>query len=114
MPEFKPLIIKGKVKATDRYRKYLEVISLFLKRPLTKQEIDVLDEFYTVNLGEITTESRKEVRENLNISSENLNNYIRILRKDGYINGNLVHPVFHIGIPESDNFNIDVRLQVVL
>jgi chaperonin cofactor prefoldin len=105
--------INSRVQALERYKKYLEVSSVFMKNPLTKLEIKFMDELFNNSGGIITTESRKTVRENLNISAEQLNNYIRGLRKKGVIIDDNISPHFLIDIPESETFSISVNCKVV-
>lgn len=110
--DIRPLILRSKVKATNRYRKFLEVSSLFMTKPLTKVEMSLLDEFYQISGGKITTEYRKIVRENLDMSSEQVNNYIGNLRKRGIIIDDEINSKFLINIPESEIFAINIFLQV--
>jgi hypothetical protein len=110
----KPLTIISKVKATERYKKYLQIISLFMTKPLTSVEIDVLDELYHTSNGVLTTESRKTIRENINMSPENLNNYIRGLRKKNVIIDETINSRFLITIPPDELFNINLELKVIV
>jgi arginyl-tRNA synthetase len=50
------------------------------KSTKTDVEMQIIDEFYHAESGAITTSSRKTVRENMDVSAEHLNNYIRRLR----------------------------------
>lgn len=113
--EIPPVTLSSKVKATERYKKVLQVVSLFLKEPITPVEISIIDEFYHAESGLITTESRKTVRQNLNMSAEQLNNYIRVLRKTKkLIIKDSLHPIFLQTLPEGDTMTIIINLQVVL
>lgn len=105
------LRIAARVKATSRYRKFLEVSSVFLTNPFTKVEMDLLDELYHQG-GQITTDSRKTIRDNLDVSPEQLNNYIRALRKKGVIHDDVIVPALMCQIPAQSPFNIVVQLQV--
>lgn len=115
-----PINLRSTVKATERYRTYLRIASLFLKKPLTSMEMDIMDEFYHQKSGIIDTESRKAVREVLGISPEHLNNYIRALRKKNIIIDQpgtdtiSLHPSFLQPMPEDKIMNISINLQVVL
>lgn len=114
MQPAKPISLKSKVKATERYRRYLQVLSLFLHKPLTPVEMDIIDEFYHTESGAITSSSRKIVRENLNVSAEHLNNYIKRLRIKGIIKEDSLIPMLLQPIPEGDNMQININLAVTL
>lgn len=110
-----PITISSKVKATERYKKFLQVASLFLKEPMTPVEVSIIDEFYHAEAGLITTQSRKTVRDNLKMTPEQLNNYIGVLRKKKkLIVGNSLHPLFLQPMPEGDIMGIAIKLEVVL
>lgn len=108
------IALKSKVKATERYKKYLQILSLFLHKPLTGVEIDILDEFYHVESGAITSSSRKTVRENLNVSAEHLNNYIKRLRAKGVIKEDSLIPMLLQPIPEGETMQIHITLGVII
>lgn len=112
--ELQSIKIKSKVKATDRYKKFLQISSLFLTVPITRVEIDVLDEFYNISGGKLTTEDRRRVRETLDMSAEQLNNYIRTLRKKRIIIDDEINPKLMIDIPESVVFSLQIDLSVTL
>lgn len=105
--------LNSKVTALDRYKKYLQIVSLLMKKPLTDLEITILDEFYHASYGVITTESRRTVRENVNLSSENLNNYILKLRKRKVIIDDRINPNLLIAIPETETFDIHLKLAII-
>lgn len=109
-----PINISSKVKATERYKKFLQVASLFLKEPITPVEVSIIDELYHAESGLVTTESRKTVRDNLNTSAEQLNNYIRSLRKKKLIKDDSIHPLFLQILPEGDFMVISIKLEVIL
>lgn len=102
------------VKAQERYKKFLQIASLFMKTPLTPVEISIMDEFYHIEQGAITTESRKVARENLNMSAENLNNYIRVLRKKNIIIDNSIRSSFLQPLAIGDTMLITIALKVEL
>jgi poly-beta-hydroxyalkanoate depolymerase len=118
LESIKPIVLTSKVKATERYRVFLQVASLFMKNPLTPVEISIIDEFYHAESGLITTGSRKTVRENLNISAGQLNNYIRELRIKKIIIEDSLNPRVLQPLPEVKEENgrmrIIINLDVVL
>ena len=79
------LIIRKKLVLKDElfFRQHLEIVSAVLPVKLTDKEIDVLSIF--MFKGNFSKESRKYVREKLNLSSASLSNYIRYLLNKGYI-----------------------------
>jgi hypothetical protein len=114
MKQVTPISLKSKVKATDRYRKYLEVLSLFLREPITDVEMQIIDEFYHAESGAITTSSRKTVRENMDVSAEHLNNYIRRLRLKKLMTKDSLIPMLLQPIPEGETMKIHINLAVIL
>ena len=108
-----PIKLKGKVNALNRYRKFLEISSAIMKQPFTKLEIKLLDELYHAG-GILTTETRRQIRDNMKISPENLNNYIRVLRKKKILIDDSINPLFIIKIPESETMIINIELTVVI
>ena len=110
-----PINLSSTVQAQERYKKFLQIVSLFLKEPLTPVEISIIDEFYHAEAGNITTNSRRQVRENLNMSAAQLNNYIRVLRNNKKViaKNSLISP-FLQPIPEGENMFIAIKLKVTI
>ena len=86
--------LKSKIRATDRYRKYLKIVSVFLLKPLTNTEIDIIENLFLLSEGILTSEVRSKICDELNISSNQLNNYIRQLRIKNVIVENELNSIF--------------------
>lgn len=69
------------VKRENYYKDMLTAINCFLN--LTKQEINILSVLLTNNMTELTEDSRSIIRETMNKSSFNINNYIKRLKNKG-------------------------------
>lgn len=104
--------IRPKIKATDRYKAFLQISSLFLTTPLTRMEIDILDELYSSHGGDLTTEARRQIREALDLSPELVNNYVRSLRKKKVITGDQINPQLMIHLSDEPVFEIHVGLTI--
>lgn len=107
-----PLTLTVKIKPENRYRKYLEITSLFLDKRLSPLQIDILDELYQFSKGELTTESRRHVRESLNKSQEQINNYILKMRKRKLIIDDNVNPKLLVPIPEMSLKDVSPRFKI--
>lgn len=107
-----PITIKPKVHATKRYETFLKISSLFLAKPLTKVEVNILDELYFTG-GELNSDVRKLIKDALDMSAEQLNNYIKVLRAKKVIVGDRINPSLMISIPEEDHFMVEIDMRVV-
>lgn len=65
----------------DRYKLFLLVVSSTHNLKLSKTEIDIMDQFYWLSSGVITSQARKSIMESRNITEFNLNNILYKLRK---------------------------------
>lgn len=74
------IILTKKVKVDERYKEFLRAVSNFNDMGLSDREIQILDGFYWASDGVITSEARKSVAADLEISIYNLNNQLSKLR----------------------------------
>lgn len=66
----------------DRYRKALSILSSILPEHLTEKDINIICLIYQMEgKRELTTAKRKSIREVLGISEQDLNNYVRQLKR---------------------------------
>lgn len=75
--------------AKQYYEKHLAIVNVFLPITLTPKEVEVLAAFMSLEgsiaLDRFGTSARKLVREQLNISSGGLGNYLKSLKDKGFI-----------------------------
>lgn len=107
------ITIKPKIKATNRYRYYLQITSLFLQTPITPLEVDILDELYSCFDSEVTTDARKQIQSKFNKSPDLVNNYIRKMRLKKLLIGDAINPKLIIPIPNESMFPINIEMHIV-
>lgn len=79
------ITIPKRVAVDQRYKEFLKLVSASTSTGLSDREIDILDAFFWISEGVITTDSRKKVAESLEITDFNLNNMLGKLRKKDVI-----------------------------
>ena len=73
--------IQKAVKAENRYKEFLKVVSAFHNLQLSDREIEVLDEVFWEGDGILSTQVRQQAADKLKITEFNLNNQIMKLTK---------------------------------
>lgn len=89
------MTIRFKSNKEDWYKQFIRLISITTPDGISQTETDVLDQIFKIGDTEeklITPEVRKKICANLNISTQNLNNYITKLKKRNFIVYNRLNP----------------------
>lgn len=89
--------IQKAVKAENRYKEFLKIVSAFHGLKLSDREIEVLDELFWNGDGVLSTQARQSAADKLKITEFNLNNQIMKLCKkklivDDKVKGKVILP----------------------
>jgi hypothetical protein len=76
-----PITVLKPTPVDSRYRRFLTLFSSAYDLSLSDGEMTVLEEFYWVSQGKLTSDARKKVAQKMGITAFNLNNHIGKLRK---------------------------------
>lgn len=81
---------------------------------LSKKEMEILEQMFFVKGDILSYDSRLQIRDNLKITEENLNNYVCSLRKKKIIikdseKNNLINPNF---IPKIENGKVKIGFEI--
>jgi hypothetical protein len=79
--QVKTIRVSLKCPSSERYKKALSILSAILPQHLTEKEMKIISLLYELE-GErvLNTEKRKVIREALQISDNDMNNYVRQLK----------------------------------
>lgn len=108
------MIIRFKSNKIEWYKQFIKIISITIHGGLSSTEIDILDQIY--KLGDtdeklITPNVRRLICSNLNISSQNLNNYITKLKSKSLIVYNRLNPKLNkIDITDKNVYELKILL----
>lgn len=74
-----------KVKPVSRYRTYLVIMSAVLGKPLTENNLEILERIYNYGKGVLTTDVRKMIANELGYSKFDMGNYVFRLKAQGFL-----------------------------
>lgn len=83
--------VTRKIQVDQRYIEFIKLVSAFNELKLSVREIDVLNKLYWVSEGKATTEAKKQIGEELDMSAFNLNNQLMKLRRKKLLVWNKTH-----------------------
>lgn len=98
---------KNEISELDIYKKYLTIFSIVMDSHLSNLQIDILSTCYIYGDKNVSTNSRKIIKQKLNISTNQLNNYILALKKLGFITPeNKIHSYLDLEITDITTLKI--------
>lgn len=92
----KAVTISLKTSSDNRYEIFLKLVSGLLIPKLTEREIEVLVACKSLAGGNLGTDSRRLIKDDLGISEYTLNNYIKQLRDKKVVAGNEILKTLNI------------------
>lgn len=96
---------------TDFYKQVIRLLASAHPEGLSRTEVDIIDQIFHQGETEqklITAEVRKHICSNLNMSAQNLNNYITKLKKKGYIVYNRLNPKLNWNLEEANFLHLNI------
>jgi hypothetical protein len=77
----KTIKVSLKTSNSDRYKKALSILSSILPQHLTEKEMKIVALLYEMGPDRVlTTEKRRQIRETMEMSGHDMNNYVRQLK----------------------------------
>ncbi len=108
------MVIKFKSNKEEWYKQFIRLISISLDEGLSSMETNVLDQIFKIGDTDqklITPEVRRNICKNLDISTQNLNNYIAKLKKRKFIVFDRLNPKLNmLTITDEPIFQVKVMI----